>query len=59
MFLKVDPTKGIVCFGGKGKLSPCYIGPFEISVHVGEVAYWLALPPALSLKCIVCSISPC
>ena len=35
-------------FGKKGKLSPRYVGPFEISERVGFIAYRLALPPSLS-----------
>ncbi|WMV18794.1 hypothetical protein MTR67_012179, partial [Solanum verrucosum] len=35
-------------FGRQGKLSPRYIGSFEILRTVGEVAYELALPPAFS-----------
>lgn len=29
VFVKVSPSKGIMTFGRKGKLSPWYIGPFE------------------------------
>ena len=30
VFLKVSPTKGVLRFGQKGKLSPKYIGPYTI-----------------------------
>ena len=39
VLLKVSPTKGVMRFGRKGKLSPRYIGPYEILEVVGEVAY--------------------
>ena len=48
VFLRVSPMKGIRRFGKKGKLSPRFIGPFQILEKVGQVAYWLALPLALS-----------
>nr|GEU99101.1 reverse transcriptase domain-containing protein [Tanacetum cinerariifolium] len=35
-------------FSIKGKLSPRFIGPFEILDRVGEISYRLALPPQLS-----------
>ncbi|XP_069149998.1 uncharacterized protein [Solanum lycopersicum] len=48
VWLRVSPMKGVMQFGKKGKLSPRFIGPFEILSRVGEVAYKLALPPILS-----------
>jgi len=47
VFLKVSPMKGISRFGMKGKLSPRFVGPFEILERIGDVAYRLALPPKL------------
>lgn len=47
VLLKVPPSKGITRFGKKGKLSPRYVGPFEILGKVGKVAYELALPPQM------------
>ncbi|XP_022155143.1 uncharacterized protein LOC111022284 [Momordica charantia] len=48
VFLRVAPVKGVLRFGMKGKLSPRFIGPFEIFERIGPVAYWLALPPSLN-----------
>ena len=48
VFLKVMPKRGVVRFGKRGKLSPRFIGPFEILERVGTVAYRLALPPSMS-----------
>ena len=48
VFLKVSPTKGVKRFGKRGKLSPRYIDPYQITQRVGEVAYKLALPLELS-----------
>ncbi|XP_043721089.1 uncharacterized protein LOC122668614 [Telopea speciosissima] len=47
MFLKASPTKGVMQFSKKGKLSPRFIGPYEILARVRPVAYQLALTPSL------------
>ena len=48
VFLKVMPKIGVVRFEKRGKLSPRFIGPFEILERVGAVAYQLDLPPSMS-----------
>ena len=48
VFLKVSPWKSVMRFGKKGKLSPLFIGPYEIVERIGPVAYRLAFPQELS-----------
>ena len=48
VFLKLSSWKGVVQFGKKGKLSPRYIRPYQITERIDEVAYRLELPPELS-----------
>ncbi|KAL0549522.1 hypothetical protein IC582_014007 [Cucumis melo] len=48
VFLKVAPMKGVLQFEKKEKLSPCFVGSFEILERIGPVAYRLALLPSLS-----------
>ncbi|KAL0539922.1 hypothetical protein IC582_024143 [Cucumis melo] len=48
VFLKVAPMRGVLRFERRGKLSPRFVGPFEILERIGPVAYRLALPPSLS-----------
>nr|GFA93551.1 putative reverse transcriptase domain-containing protein [Tanacetum cinerariifolium] len=47
VLLKVSYRKGVVRFGKRSKLSPRYVGPFEIFERVGPVAYRLRLPQEL------------
>jgi hypothetical protein len=39
--------RGVIQFGKKWKLSPQFIGPFEITKRVGRLAYKVALPTDL------------
>ncbi|XP_070012215.1 uncharacterized protein [Nicotiana sylvestris] len=48
VFLKVLPMKGVMRFGKKEKLSPRFIGPYEILEKKGNVAYELVFPVELS-----------
>nr|GEV89463.1 putative reverse transcriptase domain-containing protein [Tanacetum cinerariifolium] len=47
VILKVSPRKGVVRFGKRSKLSPRYVGPFDIVERIGPVAYRLRLPQEL------------
>ncbi|KAD6796411.1 hypothetical protein E3N88_07307 [Mikania micrantha] len=38
VLLKVAPWKGVIRFGKRGKLSPRYVGPFEILKRIGPNA---------------------
>ena len=42
------PKRGVVRFGKRGKLSPRFIGPFEILERIGAVTYQLALSASMS-----------
>ncbi|GJR54495.1 putative nucleotidyltransferase, ribonuclease H [Tanacetum coccineum] len=48
VLLKVSSWKGVVRFRNKGKLTPRYVGPFEILERIDLVAYRLRLPEELS-----------
>ncbi|KAL0555988.1 hypothetical protein IC582_004491 [Cucumis melo] len=48
VFLKLSPWQGVVHFRRKGKLSPRYIGPYQITERVGLAAYRLELPIELA-----------
>ena len=48
VFLKVIPERGVVRFGKRGKLSPRFMGPFEILERVDTIECRLALTPSMS-----------
>ncbi|MBN8156860.1 hypothetical protein J0J30_22900, partial [Vibrio vulnificus] len=48
VFLRVSPWKGVIKYRKKGKLSPRYIGPYQILERTGPLAYRLSLPPELA-----------
>ncbi|KAA0040306.1 pol protein [Cucumis melo var. makuwa] len=50
--------EGVLRFEKKRKLSPCFVGLFEILERIGPVAYRLALPPSFSAV-LTYSMSPC
>ena len=47
VFLKVSPWKKVMRFGKNGKLSPRFIGSYEVIEKGGPVEYRLALTPEL------------
>jgi hypothetical protein len=49
--------KGVMLFDKKGKLSPRYVGPFEVKEVVGPLAYRVTLPPELVGVHDVCCVS--
>ncbi|XP_071719024.1 uncharacterized protein [Rutidosis leptorrhynchoides] len=46
--LKVSPWKGVIRIGKRGKLSPRYVGPFEVIERISPIAYRLKQPQELS-----------
>ena len=47
VFLKVSPIKGVRRFIVRGKLSPHFVGPYDIIQKINPTAYRLPLPPEL------------
>ena len=46
-YLRVSPLRGVKHFGVKGKLAPCFVGPYRVLDHMREVADKLELPEGL------------
>ncbi|WMV41641.1 hypothetical protein MTR67_035026 [Solanum verrucosum] len=54
---KISPMKGAMRIGNKGKLSTCYVGPYQVLRQIGKVAYELDLPSNLSSVHLVFHVS--
>jgi hypothetical protein len=39
---------GIRCFGNKGKLSPSYVGSFQVLKGLSPLVYKIKMPPSLA-----------
>ncbi|XP_012575160.1 uncharacterized protein [Cicer arietinum] len=48
VFLRLTPKTGVGRAMRSKKLTPKFIGPYQIFAQIGPVAYWIALPPILS-----------
>ncbi|KAI5417005.1 hypothetical protein KIW84_041848 [Lathyrus oleraceus] len=48
VFLRVTPITGVGRTLKSKKLTPRFIGPYQILERIGEVAYRIALPPSLA-----------
>ncbi|XP_027337943.1 uncharacterized protein LOC113851611 [Abrus precatorius] len=57
VFLKVSPVTGVGRALKSRKLSPNFIGPFEVLSRIGLAAYWIMLPPNLSNLHLVFHVS--
>ena len=54
IFLKITPTTGIVRAMRVKKLSPYFLGPFQILKRIGSGAYRMALPLVKSPQWLSC-----
>lgn len=45
---RVTPLREVHRFQTKGKLAPCFVGPYRILERRGEVVYELELPPNMA-----------
>jgi len=44
VYLRISPMKGVIRFGKKWKLSPWYVGSYQILRCIGKISYKLDLP---------------